>query len=167
MLITKRNLVVVIGLAMIGLFFGQVLSAVAATTAIPASHANSLKKVAALPAGHKSHKKAQTGTKTPALKGVASIYSDKLSGRKTSSGQRLSQEKLTAAHRSLPMGTKVLVTNLHNNKTVEVYVNDRGPFHRDRVIDLTSAAASKLGMKKRGYAQVKLEVVNGQGVNNS
>ena len=75
--------------------------------------------------------------------------------------QRFNQERLTAAHRSLPIGTRVLVTNVFNNKTVEVYINDRGPFHRDRVIDLSSAAASKLGMRKRGFAQVKLKIING------
>ena len=70
------------------------------------------------------------------MNGLASVYSDMLCGRRTASGQRFSQERLTAAHRSLPIGTRVLVTNLFNNKTVEVYINDRGPFHRDRVIDL-------------------------------
>ncbi|MGE4560390.1 MAG: septal ring lytic transglycosylase RlpA family protein, partial [Desulfobulbus sp.] len=92
---------------------------------------------------------------------------DRFRGRKTSSGQRFNQEKMTAAHRTLPIGTKVLVTNLHNNKSIEVYINDRGPFHRDRVIDLTSAAAAKLGMKKRGFAQVKLEVLNNRTIGNS
>ena len=100
------------------------------------------------------------------MSGMASVYSDKLSGRKTSSGQRFNQGKLTAAHRSLPIGTRVLVTNLNNNKSVEVYINDRGPFHRDRVIDLTSAAASKLGMHRRGSAQVKLEILQNQGIGN-
>ncbi|MGD9950301.1 MAG: septal ring lytic transglycosylase RlpA family protein [Desulfobulbus sp.] len=167
MLKTKLNVMLVIGLAMIGLFFGQVFSAVAATTVSPASHAKSIKKVAAAPAVAKSHKKARLAHKTRAMNGLASIYSNKLSGRKTSSGQRFSQEKMTAAHPSLPFGTKVLVTNLRNNRTVEVLINDRGPFHRDRVIDLTSAAAYKLGMKKRGFVQVKLEVLNNQATGNS
>jgi len=95
------------------------------------------------------------------MDGIASVYSDSLSGRKTASGQRFNQKKLTAAHRSLPIGTKVRVTNLHNNKTVDVFINDRGPFHRNRVIDLSSAAASKIGMRKRGFAQVKLQIIKG------
>lgn len=163
---TKLIFTVVIGLAMIGLSLGQVLPAVGATTA-PHASPTTKKKVAAVPAETKSHKKAKVVKKTPALSGFASVYSDKLSGRKTSSGQRFNQEKLTAAHRSLPIGTKVLVTNISNNRTVEVFINDRGPRHHARVIDLTSAAASQLGMRKRGFAQVKLEVLDKQISGNS
>lgn len=167
MLKTKLNRTVVVGLAMIGLFLGQVFPAVAATTASHASHVSSTKKVAAVPARHKFQKKIKSVRKAPSMSGMASVYSDRFGGRKTSSGQRFNQEKMTAAHRTLPIGTRVLVTNLHNNKSVEVYINDRGPFHRDRVIDLTSAAAAKLGMKKRGFAQVKLEVLNNRTIGNS
>jgi rare lipoprotein A len=164
MLKTKLVDMFLIGLAMVGLSFGQAGTAVAATTASQTSHAASTHKAAVVSSKTKASKKAQlvkkAGPKAPSLSGLASIYSDKLSGRKTASGQRFSQEKMTAAHRSLPIGTRVLVTNLHNNRTVEVFINDRGPHYRDRVIDLTSAAASQLGMKKRGFFRVKLEVLN-------
>ncbi|MEP6677720.1 MAG: septal ring lytic transglycosylase RlpA family protein [Betaproteobacteria bacterium] len=93
------------------------------------------------------------------MEGLAAVYSTKLSGRRTASGQAFSQAKLTAAHPSLPFGSKVKVTNTKNNKSVEVTVNDRGPAHAGRVIDLSSAAAAKIGIGKKGMAPVKLEVV--------
>lgn len=92
------------------------------------------------------------------MEGLASVYSDKLNGRKTASGQTFHQNELTAAHPSLPFGTKVKVTNTQNNKSVEVRINDRGPNQAGRVIDLSASAAAKLGMKKNGTAPVKLEV---------
>ncbi|NLX18298.1 MAG: septal ring lytic transglycosylase RlpA family protein [Desulfobulbus sp.] len=94
------------------------------------------------------------------MKGIAAIYADKFHGRKTSSGQRFSQHALTAAHKTLPFGMTVRVTNLRNNKTVDVVVNDRGPWCRGRVIDLSAAAASKIGMLRAGLAQVKLEIIS-------
>lgn len=75
------------------------------------------------------------------------------------SGQRFSQKELTAAHRSLPLGTTVKVTNIRNSKSIEVRINDRGPFHAKRIIDLSTAAAEKVGMGKKGLALVQLEVV--------
>lgn len=91
--------------------------------------------------------------------GKASFYADKFEGRVTASGEIFSQKKLTAAHRTLPFGSTVRVTNTENNKTVVVTINDRGPFVEDRVIDLSRAAADKLGFVKKGVAQVKVEVV--------
>jgi len=93
------------------------------------------------------------------MEGLAAVYSDKLAGRKTASGEVFSQSKLTAAHPSLPFGTKVKVTNTKNNKMVEVRINDRGPTQPDRVIDMSSAAAAKIGISKKRMAPVKLEVV--------
>ena len=93
-----------------------------------------------------------------AMEGLAAVYSDKLNGRKTASGQVFSQSALTAAHPSLPFGTKVKVTNTKNNQSVTVRVNDRGPMQAGRVIDLSSAAAAKIGIRKTGMAPVKLEV---------
>ena len=95
------------------------------------------------------------------MEGLAAVYSDKLNGRKTASGQVFHQSELTAAHPSLPFGTKVKVTNTKNNKSVEVRINDRGPTQAGRVIDLSSAAAAKIGIRKTGTAPVKLEVVGG------
>ena len=91
--------------------------------------------------------------------GWSAVYSDKLNGRKTASGQVFHQSDLTAAHPSLAFGTKVKVTNKNNNKSVEVRINDRGPNQTGRVIDLSSAAAAKIGMKKTSTAPVTLEVV--------
>jgi rare lipoprotein A len=85
--------------------------------------------------------------------GVASVYSTE-SGSKTASGQRLNPGALTGAHRSLPFGTKVLVSNRKNGRSVLVTINDRGPFVRGRIIDVTPAAARALGFS--GLAQVSL-----------
>jgi rare lipoprotein A len=95
------------------------------------------------------------------LRGKATFYGDKFHGRKTASGERFSQRRMTAAHRSLPFGTRVRVTNLSNGRSVIVRINDRGPFGRDRsrVIDLSKAAARELDFMKSGWARVKIEVL--------
>lgn len=89
--------------------------------------------------------------------GEASWYGPGFHGQETASGEIFNQKEMTAAHPSLPIGTNAKVTNLENNKKVEVRINDRGPYADDRVIDLSSAAAKKLDMKKDGTAQVKIE----------
>jgi rare lipoprotein A len=89
--------------------------------------------------------------------GIASVYSTE-SGNKTASGQRINPRGLTAAHRTLPFGTKVRVTNKRNGKAVVVTINDRGPFVRGRVIDLTPAGANAIGMGW-GLAPVTVEVM--------
>lgn len=91
--------------------------------------------------------------------GRATYYHDGMHGRRTSSGERYDRTGLTAAHRTLPLGTWVRVTNLFNRKSVTVRVNDRGPFGRGRSIDLSRAAASALGYRARGTAPVRIEVV--------
>lgn len=88
--------------------------------------------------------------------GIASYYSE---GRATASGERFNSGALTAAHRSLPFNTKVRVTNLKNGKSVVVRINDRGPFVRGRIIDVTRAAASELGFTGHGLTKVKVAVV--------
>jgi len=93
------------------------------------------------------------------MEGLAAVYSDKLAGHRTASGQVFSQSKLTAAHPSLAFGTKVKVTNTKNNKSVEVTINDRGPTQAGRVIDMSSAAAAKIGLGRKAMVPVKLEVV--------
>jgi rare lipoprotein A len=96
--------------------------------------------------------------------GVASWYGPGFHGRKTASGKRFNTNKLTAAHRTLPFGTKVLVTNLSNEKTVEVEINDRGPAKKTkRLIDLSKAAAKKLGFASAGVTQVRVEVIEKDG----
>jgi rare lipoprotein A len=78
---------------------------------------------------------------------------------RTASGERCNPDNLTAAHRTLPFGTKVEVENLANGKKVVVRINDRGPFSRDRIIDVTRAAASQLGFVRQGSARVGLRIV--------
>jgi rare lipoprotein A len=92
--------------------------------------------------------------------GLAVYYSDKFQGRKTASGEIFDQQKLTAAHRELPFGTVVRVTNLENRRSVQVRINDRGPYgSRRRIIDLTREAAERLDMLRAGVVEVKVEVV--------
>ncbi len=88
--------------------------------------------------------------------GKASYYADFFKGRKTSNGETFRQRKLTAAHRTLPFGTKVKVTNLKNGKTVKVRINDRGPFVDGRIIDLSRKAARRLGMVDDGVVPVEI-----------
>ena len=96
-------------------------------------------------------------------KGIASWYGTKFHGRKTSSGELYDMFKMTAAHKSLPLPSYVKVTHLENNKTIIVRVNDRGPFHKGRVIDLSYAAAHLLGIAHAGTGQVKVEVISSPG----
>ncbi len=93
-------------------------------------------------------------------KGSASYYADSLQGRPTASGEPYDRNELTAAHRSLAFGTMVRVVNLDNGNSVVVRINDRGPHVESRIIDLSGAAAEKLGMLDAGEARVELEVVN-------
>jgi len=88
--------------------------------------------------------------------GKASYYADKFQGRKTANGEKFRQSKKTAAHRTLPFGTKVTVKNLSNGKTVKVRINDRGPFVAGRTIDLSKRAAKKIGMIQAGVAPVEI-----------
>ncbi len=92
--------------------------------------------------------------------GEASYYADKFEGRKTANGEIYRHNKLTAAHRTLAFGTKLKVTNLSNGKSVMVTVNDRGPFVKGRIIDLSKSAATKLGYVRDGVAKVKIETVS-------
>ena len=92
------------------------------------------------------------------MEGLAAVYSDRLAGRKTASGQIFHQSHLTAAHPSLAFGTRVKVTNAKNNKSVVVRINDRGPTQAGRVIDLSRASAARIGIGKRSMAPVKLEI---------
>ncbi len=103
---------------------------------------------------------AKKSSKTKVEKGEASYYADKFNGRTTASGEKFSNSKMTAAHRTLAFGTVVKVTNLSNGKSVKVTINDRGPFKKGRVIDLSKAAAKKLDMVTAGVANVTVEVVS-------
>lgn len=93
--------------------------------------------------------------------GYATYYSKRLEGRRTSSGERLHRDSMTCAHRTHPFGTRLLVTNTRNGKQVIVRVNDRGPFARGRIIDLSYGAAEYLDIIHHGVAKVEIEVWHG------
>ena len=93
-------------------------------------------------------------------RGDASWYGTKFHGRLTSNGERYDMYAMTAAHKSLPIPTYVTVKNLDNGREIIVRVNDRGPFHEGRIIDLSYAAASKIGMLKKGTARVEVEAID-------
>ena len=92
--------------------------------------------------------------------GTASYYASKFHGRRTASGERFDMAALTAAHRTLPFGSKVRVTNPANGRSVVVRINDRGPFTRGRMIDVSPAAAERLGLIARGHARVELALLD-------
>ncbi len=94
------------------------------------------------------------------MEGIASWYGEDFNGRLTANGEVYDMYKFTAAHKTLPLGTVVKVTNLDNGKTVEVRINDRGPYVKGRIIDLSRTAGRAIGMREAGTAQVKLEVVH-------
>ena len=91
--------------------------------------------------------------------GKASYYSNKLAGRKMANGDKYNPNKLTAAHKTLPFGTRIKVTNLETKKSVKVKVTDRGPFSPGRILDLSYSAADKLNIVKAGVVPVKLKVI--------
>ena len=95
----------------------------------------------------------------PAFTGMASWYGPGFHGRRSASGEVFNQNELTAAHRTLPFGTQVRVTNLRNNRQVTVRINDRGPFSHGRIIDLSAAAAQAIGLRASGVGQVRIEVL--------
>jgi rare lipoprotein A len=88
--------------------------------------------------------------------GMASFYGSELAGRRTASGERFNPADLTAAHRTLPFGTRIRVTNPGNGQSVVVRINDRGPFHGNRLIDLSREAAERIGLVRAGSGRVEL-----------
>ncbi len=101
---------------------------------------------------------ALAGNVVDVQEGKAAYYADSLHGNKTASGETYDKNAMTAAHRELPFGTRVKVTYLKNGRSVEVVINDRGPHSKNRIIDLSGAAAEQLGLKEAGIGEVKLEV---------
>lgn len=93
------------------------------------------------------------------IRGIASWYGPGFHGRRTANGERFNQNALTAAHRTLPFGTRVRVTNVNNGRSVVVRINDRGPFTGGRVIDLAAGAAQAIGLKSRGVGPVTIQVL--------
>jgi len=98
-------------------------------------------------------------TGPPPETGVASYYAHQHDGRRTASGERFDMSAMTAAHRTLPFGSRVRVTNLDNGRSVVVRINDRGPFRKARVIDVSYAAAQELRMVTPGTARVQIDVL--------
>ena len=92
--------------------------------------------------------------------GITAVYSEKLNGHKTANGQIYDSMKLTAAHKTLPFGTIVKITNPKNNRSVVVRINDRGPMQGDRMLDISSAAAARLHIGKNVTHEVSMEVVS-------
>lgn len=103
---------------------------------------------------------ARTGNKIMVAVGKASYYGNRFHGKKTADGGRFNKMDFTAAHRTLPFGTTVQVTNLRNGKSVIVTINDRGPYHKNRIIDLSKAAARELDLVNSGIAKVRIEAWN-------
>ena len=102
-------------------------------------------------------KKGEDGQPIIEQRGEASYYGPGFQGKKTATGENFDQNERTAAHPALPLGTKATVTNLENGKSVDVKINDRGPYVKGRDIDLSKSAAKELGMTKEGVAPVKIE----------
>lgn len=91
--------------------------------------------------------------------GLASYYANKFQGHRTASGERYNKKDFTAAHMTMPFNSKVKVTNLENNSSVTVRINDRGPHSKNRIIDLSRAAAEKIGLVRKGICKVSIELV--------
>lgn len=120
------------------------------------------KKTVSTPAIKENGKKTSTKSKASkgkVEKGEASYYADKFHGRPTASGEKYNKKAMTAAHKTLPFGTKVRVTNISNGKKVDVIINDRGPFKAGRIIDLSRAAAEKIGLIQAGVTKVTVEIL--------
>jgi rare lipoprotein A len=92
--------------------------------------------------------------------GIATYYSDKFQGKRTANGEHYNKNELTAAHPSLPFNTRIKVTNINTKKSVVVRINDRGPHIKGRALDMSRAAAAKIGLISKGKAKVKIEVLN-------
>ncbi len=127
-------------------------------------NATPLKEIKGQPkvvAKKQTQKTAVAGIKSlrQAAQGIASWYGPGFHGRKTASGEKFNQNALTAAHRSLPFGTRVKVTNLNNGRSVVVRINDRGPFTRGRIVDLSAGAARAIGLKSSGTAPVRIQIL--------
>lgn len=141
----------------------------AASTAEPAQPATSAAVIELVPLAPTTEVLASEPAVTPPApsapqetvlgRGSASYYAARFDGRRTASGERFDNAAMTAAHRTLPFGTLVRVTNLANGRSVIVRINDRGPFTRGRMIDVSHAAAEELGLIARGHATVELAVV--------
>jgi rare lipoprotein A len=115
--------------------------------------------LAGIDAQARTHSGQSKGSQAGMAAGMASYYHDRFHGRRTASGARYDKNSYSAAHKSLPLGTQVRVTDSRSGKSVVVRINDRGPYARGRVIDLSRAAAQEIGLTRKGVTRVKLEVL--------
>lgn len=123
--------------------------------------AGAMAALAVMPASAPAKSSAPAAQSRTVLEGDASWYCIECNGgTQTASGERLNDWAMTAAHKTLPMGTRVRVTNLHNDRSVVVRINDRGPYIKGRIIDVTKGVAHKLGFVKKGIVPVKVEVIH-------
>jgi len=122
----------------------------------PGEHLNQAPNPNAAPAAHSETRPARHHWYQ---KGIASWYGKFFQGKPTASGQPYNEDAMTCAHRTLPLGSLLRVTNLRNHRSVIVRVNDRGPVPEDRVIDVSKAAADSLGFEQRGIAPVRVELI--------
>jgi rare lipoprotein A len=141
----------IVGIAMLVLVCGPLVHA--ADAAAPASAA------AAAVEANPARPAAAPVSAGEAEAGLAAVYSDRLHGRPTASGERYDRNRLTAAHKTLPFGTRVKVTNTKKQKSVTVRINDRGPMQAGRILDLSPTAAKAIGIGPKGMAEVSAEVV--------
>ena len=151
MILSKRFVVVVLAM-----FVAMLLSSCADGNARIASRQGYERFPEDTQAPQKGKKAAPIGK---VLKGQASYYGPGFDGKKTASGEIFNQNDMTCAHKSLPFGTKLRVVRDDTGASVEVRVNDRGPYVRDRIIDLSAAAGKKLGLDKVGHAKVTATVI--------
>jgi len=110
-------------------------------------------------AGIDTQARTLSGQSASAQSGMASYYHDRFHGRRTASGSAYNKNSYSAAHKTLPLGTQVRVTDARSGKSVVVRINDRGPYAKGRVIDLSRAAAQEIGLTRKGVTRVKLDIL--------
>lgn len=137
----------------------RVLATMAMPLMLVASAAAQDSDAAAIPAAAAAGATPLADIETEIGGGMASYYGNELAGNRTANGERFDPDQLTAAHRTLPFGSMVRVTNMSNGDSVVVRINDRGPFSHGRVIDVSHAAAREIGMHRSGTARVKLALL--------
>ncbi|MBI4458995.1 MAG: septal ring lytic transglycosylase RlpA family protein [Acidobacteria bacterium] len=142
---------------------GCILAALVAASAVPAAPRNTPPASCPPVLREQSLRQSPAGLsriiRNMSNTGYASWYGGWFHGRRTANGETFDQQKLTAAHPTLPFGTKAKITNLKNERSVIVQINDRGPYKKGRILDLSRAAASQLGIIRSGVALVRIEVL--------
>jgi rare lipoprotein A (peptidoglycan hydrolase) len=150
----QRSWGCIVGVTLLGCIAGCSLQeAPVPLPPVPQAH----EEAAPAPAPPATEEAAPAGTPTTTQVGTASWYGPGFHGQETASGETFDQHALTAAHRTLPLGTEATVTNLETGQSVQVTINDRGPYVKGRQLDLSQAAAKQIGLTKQGVAKVKIE----------